>query len=556
MINFANIKESHIKVILCLLAIISFFSTINILPPLDRDEARYIQSSSQMMETKDFLNINFLDTPRLKKPPASYWLQSLSATIVKNIFSLDKPPLWSFRIPSAIASSISLLLVYLLGNIILGRLEGILGAFLFLSAPIVLIESNIAKTDAILSCLVLSLIYLTAKIIFVRNKEHNIFSKEVFLLWVILGFSFLVKGPIALTIFVLFIISFKIFDKDFNFQIIKIFYGFLIFLLISLPWYLYIISGGTADSLVEEVKNDFLAKLYSGQESHGAPPGSYLFSFFIIAWPIAIFLIPTTIWTFLNRKHKSVKYLLSYILPSWLLLEIIPTKLLHYILPLIPGIALLTAAMIVDQIKNNNISKFFNNIYIKIFSILPILGVFIIVFVIFYLGKEYGAGLSTSILLISSLFILIGIISFYYIYNLDFYKATMIAAFGNIIAINLFLIFIPYQMQKLWVSERIYKEIQNSNIDRPLILLGYSEPSLIYRIGSSTKIARSTMEALNLINKKKLDYIIIEKNFLEQFKILCSKNNIEIFSYGATITGFNYSKGKNVEINIFKINFK
>jgi len=187
---------------------------------------------------------------------------------------------------------------------------------------------------------------------------------------------------------------------------------------------------------------------------------------------------------------------------------------------------------------------------------LPILGVFIIVFVIFYFGKEYGGGLSTSILLISSLFILIGIISFYYIYNLDFYKATMIAAFGNIIAINLFLIFIPYQMQKLWVSERIYKEIQNSNIDRPLILLGYSEPSLIYRIGSSTKIARSTMEALNLINKKKLDYIIIEKNFLEQFKILCSKNNIEIFSYGATITGFNYSKGKNVEINIFKINFK
>ena len=145
---------------------------------------------------------------------------------------------------------------------------------------------------------------------------------------------------IITTIFVLFIISFKIFDKDFNFQIIKIFYGFLIFLLISLPWYLYIITGGTADSLFEEVKNDFLAKLYSGQESHGAPPGSYLFSLFIIAWPIAIFLIPTTIWTYLNRKDKSVKYLLSYVLPSWLLLEIIPTKLLHYILPLIPGIAL------------------------------------------------------------------------------------------------------------------------------------------------------------------------------------------------------------------------
>ena len=273
---FANIKESRIKLILCLLAIFSFFSTINILPPLDRDESRYIQSSSQMMETRDFFNINFLDTPRLKKPPATYWLQSLSATMVQNIFLLDNPPLWSFRIPSAIASSISLLLVYLLGNIIFGRFEGVLGAFLFLSAPIVMIESNIAKTDAILSCLVLSIVYLLAKIIFVKNKVNNIFSIEIFLLWLILGFSFLVKGPIALTIFTFLIICFKIFEKDFNFQIIKPFYGLLIFLIVCLPWYLFIILGDDGDSLFRDVKNDFLAKLISAQESHGAPPGSYL----------------------------------------------------------------------------------------------------------------------------------------------------------------------------------------------------------------------------------------------------------------------------------------
>ena len=553
-INFVDIRESHIKVILCLLAIVSFFSTINILPPLDRDEARYIQSSSQMMETGDFLNINFLDTPRLKKPPGIYWLQSMSATVIKNIFSLDSPPLWSFRLPSAIASCISLLLVYLLGNIIFGRLEAILGAILFLSVPIVIIESNIAKTDAVLSCLVLSVIYLTAKIIFIREKVYNIFSKEVFLLWVILGFSFLIKGPVALFIFLLFIISFRIFDKDFNLLIIRPFYGILIFIIISLPWYFYIISGGTGDSLIEDVKNDFFAKLISGQESHGAPPGTYFISFFIIAWPIAIFLIPTTIWSYLNRNEKSVKYLLSYILPSWLLFEIIPTKLLHYTLPLIPGIALITAAMIVDQMKNKNISKILNNIFIKNFSILSFFGVPVIALVISYLGLKYGEGLSISILLISSLFVLVGLISFYYLYNLNYYKASIIAIFGNIITINLFLLFIPCQMQKFWVSERVYKEIQKDNINISSVLLGYSEPSLVYRMGSGTKIARSTMEAIKIINEKNINYIIIEKKFLEQFKILSKKNNIEIFISGNIVRGFNYSKGKNVEINVFKIN--
>ena len=141
-----NIKENYIKLFICLLAIISFFSTINILPPLDRDEARYIQSTVQMIESGDFFNINFLDNPRLKKPPGIYWLQAFSSVSVKNLFLLEKPPLWSFRLPSAFAASLSILLVYLLGNIIFGRLQGIIAALLFLSVPIVIIEANIANT--------------------------------------------------------------------------------------------------------------------------------------------------------------------------------------------------------------------------------------------------------------------------------------------------------------------------------------------------------------------------------------------------------------------------
>ena len=38
------------------------------LPPLDRDESRFAQATAQMLETRDFVDIQFQDAPRHKKP--------------------------------------------------------------------------------------------------------------------------------------------------------------------------------------------------------------------------------------------------------------------------------------------------------------------------------------------------------------------------------------------------------------------------------------------------------------------------------------------------------
>jgi len=161
--NFTEYKNLHIKILLSLLVFICFFSSLNTIPPLDRDESRYIQATVQMVESKDFINIKFLDTPRLKKPPGIYWMQALSATVVKNILFLEKAPLWSYRLPSAIAASISVWLTFLLGKLLFGRTQGFIAALLLLSSPLVFIESHIAKTDSALMACVLFIIYIFAK---------------------------------------------------------------------------------------------------------------------------------------------------------------------------------------------------------------------------------------------------------------------------------------------------------------------------------------------------------------------------------------------------------
>lgn len=548
-----NIKENYIKLFICLLAIISFFSTINILPPLDRDESRYIQSTVQMVESGDFFNINFLDNPRLKKPPGIYWLQAFSSVSVKNLFLLEKPPLWSFRLPSAIAASLSILLVYLLGNIIFGRLQGIIAALLFLSVPIVIIEANIAKTDSVLSCITLAIIYLLAKVIFFKNNEKNLSSLYIYLGWLLLGFSFLIKGPITFIIIFLLVMSFKIIERDFVLSSIKPIYGLILFTIICAPWFIFIFTGNNADYMIGDIKKDFLEKIYSVQESHGAPPGAYIISLFISAWPLAIFLLPTVVWSYLNRKEKSIKFLLCYILPSWIVFELIPTKLLHYLLPLIPGLTLLTAAMIVESIKNNNFLMEFNKRILNIYTFFPIIGIGTIIIVIGYLGIEFGIGFSKEVILIILIFLLIGIFAIYNFYYLNYLRAFFIASIGTILAINLFMLFVPNQTQKIWISERIYEEIENKNLNHSSILFGYSEPSLVYRLGSKTKIAGNTIDVINFIKNHKVDYIIIENQYLDEFKILSKENNINFKNISKSISGFNYSKGKNVEIYIISL---
>ncbi len=548
-----NIKENYIKLFICLLAIISFFSTINILPPLDRDEARYIQSTVQMIESGDFFNINFLDNPRLKKPPGIYWLQAFSSVSVKNLFLLEKPPLWSFRLPSAIAASLSILLVYLLGNIIFGRLQGIIAALLFLSVPIVIIEANIAKTDSVLSCITLAIIYLLAKVIFFKNNKKNLSSLYIYLGWLLLGFSFLIKGPITFIIIFLLLMSFKIIERDFVLSSIKPIYGLILFTIICAPWFIFIFTGNNADYMIGDIKKDFLEKIYSVKESHGAPPGAYIISLFISAWPLAIFLLPTVVWSYLNRKEKSIKFLLCYILPSWIVFELIPTKLLHYLLPLIPGLTLLTAAMIVESIKNNNFLMELNKRILNIYTFFPIIGIGTIIIVIGYLGIEFGIGFSKEVILIILIFLLIGIFAIYNFYYLNYLRAFFIASIGTILAINLFMLFVPNQTQKIWISERIYEEIENKNLNHSSILFGYSEPSLVYRLGSKTKIAGNTIDVINFIKNHKVDYIIIENQYLDEFKILSKENNINFKNISKSISGFNYSKGKNVEIYIISL---
>jgi len=100
--------------------------------------------------------------------------------------------------------------------------------------------------------------------------------------------------------------------------------------------------GGRAQS----VGDDMLAKVFSGQEAHGAPPGFYLALFWVTFWPGSVLagLAAPMVWK--ARHEPGAQFLLAWLIPSWIAFEAVITKLPHYVLPLYPAIAILIAGIL------------------------------------------------------------------------------------------------------------------------------------------------------------------------------------------------------------------
>ena len=110
-----------------------------------------------------------------------------------------------------------------------------------------------------------------------------------------------------------------------------------------LPWFVLIMIETHGAFLKDSVGGDMLGKVAGGQELHGAPPGSYLAAFLGTGWPMAPFAILAAPFAWKMRREPAIAFLLAWIIPSWLVFEVVPTKLPHYVLPLYPAIAILTA---------------------------------------------------------------------------------------------------------------------------------------------------------------------------------------------------------------------
>lgn len=194
-----------------------FFYKLNAVSLSSWDEAWYGVIARNIYLKGDLLNLVYNNRPFYDHPPFGFWLQNISF----HIFGIND---FSVRFFAALLGFFTLIVVYLLGKEIFGKLVGFFSAIALASSPWFLYRARSGNLDIPLTFLFVLSFY------FIIKASKNI--KYLYPLGISLAFLFLTKSLVPFTIIpvLLFVLWKKIHLKD-------VFLPFLLFLAIVLPWF-------------------------------------------------------------------------------------------------------------------------------------------------------------------------------------------------------------------------------------------------------------------------------------------------------------------------------
>ncbi|HXC30477.1 MAG TPA: glycosyl transferase [Stellaceae bacterium] len=330
--------------LLGLLCLCLYLPGIAAIPVTDRDEARFAQATRQMLDTHDFLDIRFRDEARNNKPAGIYWLQAAAVDVLS---TPQSTAIWPYRVPSLAGASLAVLLTFGFGRALLGEpRRALIGAALLAISLGTVAEAHLAKTDAALLATIaagqgaLGLAYVRAR----GGAAVGWSTAAAF--WLAEIAAIYLKGPIGPGIALITAATLSIADRDMRWlRGLRPVIGIIATVVAVAPW-LYAIEHATQGQFLDQsVGHDFLAKITGGQEAHGAPPLYYLGLAFVTFWPGSLFLAPAVIGGWVRRREPAERFLIAWLAPAWIVLELVPTKLPHYALPLYPALALLAAGV-------------------------------------------------------------------------------------------------------------------------------------------------------------------------------------------------------------------
>lgn len=532
--------------LLCFIAWVpGFFS----LGPLDRDESRFAQASKQMIETGNYVDIRYSIGPRYKKPVGIYWLQVATTKL------LSKPPyneIWTYRLPSLIGGFAAVFLAFWCARAFAPPPIALIAAALIGFTVSLTAETKIAKTDAVLLATVLGSQALLMRCYLAARAKHVAPG-----LWMALGgwtafaLGILLKGPIIVAVIAVTVIAVSLWDRDWKWlKTLHPVPGTILMLAIVLPWGIAIAFESHGQFYAQSLGHDFAAKILGGQESHGAPPGYYLALASVTLWPAILFALPGVGWAILNRKDPVLRYLLAWAGACWLMFEIVPTKLPHYILPAYPAVAFMGALWAMRPRDDGEPGWLKAFRYVAAFQFL--IGVLAFAAAAFILPHYFGGHVTLWLAAAAVMGTALGLSAIALVLQRRTVPAAVCAVTAAVIFYPMVVWGLAPQLPDIWVSPHLAERvaIDRKPDDPPVVLAGYVEPSLVFLLGTDTDIENGPNAAGIAAMQGGLALIEDRQNgkFLTKLASLGAKAKKVDELYG-----FNYSQGRHVHINIYRI---
>lgn len=310
----------------------------------DVDEAIFAEASREMQESRDYVTPTYNGNPRYHKPPMIYWIQSASMDV------LGVNP-FAARLPSAILGFLALFMFWdFLKKWTKDNRYALMATAVYGFCLSFMMISRAAIADMLLNFLILALIFAILGNLFALERSN----KRVFFAGIIMGLGLLAKGPVAVVVAGL-VVAFVVFTRRDVWYALKCANPFLLLLgalIVVTPWLGLIVWQKGFGFLHEFIMVHNIGRFTAPMDRHGGEWWYYVAVLLVGFFPWALFL-PSAAWGVLKErlpmlKSENPRDILPVAGLFWgvavvVLFSFSATKLPHYILPALPGFALVVA---------------------------------------------------------------------------------------------------------------------------------------------------------------------------------------------------------------------
>ncbi len=318
--------------LLLLVLAVGLGANLNSWGVLETSEARYAEIGREMLASHDWLHPRLLGIQHFHKPPLTYWLTAAG-------LALAGPTAAGARLLPALAVLAQVALVYGLGQLLFAgdRARALAAAVVYGTLPVVLISALNVTTDAYLTTLELGAAYAV-----LRYYDDNR-PRWLYLFWLALGLAFLTKGPVGfvLPLMVVAGVHFRQGRPRRPFTVHHALGGVL-FAAVGLGWYAYLAAENHA--FVRYFLFEHTVERFANPDTFGR--GKPWWFYLVLApaaslpWSAALLVRAwRTPWAALPRGWRNV--LVFWVLVPMVFFSLSSSKLLLYVLPVFPGVALL-----------------------------------------------------------------------------------------------------------------------------------------------------------------------------------------------------------------------
>ncbi len=308
----------------------------------DANEAFYVETPRQMVESGDYVNPSFNGQPRFNKPVLSYW-------IVAGFYKVMGVSVTAERVAIAFGALLLIGATFVIGRTLGGPNAGVIAALVLASAPRVMLWSRRIFIDIYFAA------FLALALMCYVLAEANPARRRLALIgmYAAIGLATLTKGPVALALPAIALLIHLAMTRTLrDLRVMMIPTGVLIILAIVAPWYIadYWQSGWT------HIRGFFIGEnLGRYTETYGSQSRSPWFYIPVLLsdlTPWSLFL-PAAVWLAWRERRPDLRLMIVWIFVFAGVFTLSKTKQDLYIFPAAPAIAALIGVLIARSIDTS-----------------------------------------------------------------------------------------------------------------------------------------------------------------------------------------------------------